>query len=139
MIQKKDNSKTPRSAKSPASGEIQKSKKYGSKDFRVAGRKKTTPQKPKEPHAEGAMRLNKYIAHAGICSRREADELIAAGSVKVNGKVVTEMGYQVLPGDEVQYGGEKLRSEKLRYFLLNKPKGCNASVSASTSIFVITT
>ena len=87
------------------------------------GRKPVGPQKPKEPHPEGAMRLNKYIAHAGICSRREADELIAAGSVKVNGKVVTEMGYQVLPGDEVSYGGEKLRSEKLRYFLLNKPKG----------------
>ncbi len=154
MIQKKDNSKTPRSAKSPASGEIHKSrkstavdsretgrkkspasgeaykaKKSGATDFRVAGRKRTAttkrtaPQKPKEPHADGAMRLNKYIAHAGICSRREADELIAAGSVKVNGKVVTEMGYQVLPGDEVQYGGEKLRSERLRYFLLNKPKG----------------
>ena len=90
---------------------------------RPAGRKPVAPQKPKEPHAEGAMRLNKYIAHAGICSRREADELIAAGSVKVNGKVVTEMGYQVMPGDEVQYGGEKLRSERLRYFLLNKPKG----------------
>ena len=81
------------------------------------------PQKPKEKHPEGAMRLNKYIAHAGICSRREADELIAAGSVKVNGKVVTEMGYQVMPGDEVSYGGEKLRSERPRYFLLNKPKG----------------
>jgi 23S rRNA pseudouridine2605 synthase len=84
---------------------------------------KPVKQQPREPHAEGAMRLNKYIAHAGICSRREADELIAAGSVKVNGKVVTEMGYQVMPGDEVQYGGEKLRSERLRYFLLNKPKG----------------
>ena len=90
---------------------------------RPAGKKTAGPHKPKEPHPEGAMRLNKYIAHAGICSRREADELIAAGSVKVNGKVVTEMGYQVLPGDEVSYGGEKLRSEKLRYFLLNKPKG----------------
>ena len=90
---------------------------------RPAGKRPAGPQKPKEPHPEGAMRLNKYIAHAGICSRREADELIAAGSVKVNGKVVTEMGYQVMPGDEVQYGGEKLRSERLRYFLLNKPKG----------------
>lgn len=90
---------------------------------RPVGKKPAGPQKPKEPHPEGAMRLNKYIAHAGICSRREADELIAAGSVKVNGKVVTEMGYQVMPGDEVQYGGEKLRSERLRYFLLNKPKG----------------
>lgn len=77
----------------------------------------------KDSHPEGAIRLNKYIAHAGICSRREADELIAAGSVKVNGKVVTEMGYQVMPGDVVSYGGETLRSEPLRYFLLNKPKG----------------
>ena len=102
---------------------------------RPVGKKPAGPQKPRDgqrdrsgakpssKHPEGAMRLNKYIAHAGICSRREADELIAAGSVKVNGKVVTEMGYQVMPGDEVQYGGEKLRSERLRYFLLNKPKG----------------
>ena len=89
----------------------------------IKSRKPAAPQKPKEKHPEGAMRLNKYIAHAGICSRREADALIAAGSVKVNGKVVTEMGYQVMPGDEVNYGGEKLRSERPRYFLLNKPKG----------------
>ena len=102
----------------------------GSGDFRnsrdsrpARGARPAGPQKPKEKHPEGAMRLNKYIAHAGICSRREADELIAAGSVKVNGKVVTEMGYQVMPGDEVSYGGEKLRSERPRYFLLNKPKG----------------
>lgn len=86
-------------------------------------KKAASPQKTKAQHPEGAMRLNKYIAHAGICSRREADELIAAGSVKVNGRVVTEMGYQVLPGDQVSYGGETLRSERLRYFLLNKPKG----------------
>lgn len=69
------------------------------------------------------VRLNKYIAHAGICSRRDADVLIAAGSVTVNGVVVTEMGYKVKPGDEVAYGGETLRSEPKRYFLLNKPKG----------------
>ena len=93
------------------------------KNTRPVGKKTAAPQKPATKHPEGAMRLNKYIAHAGICSRREADELIAAGSVKVNGKVVTEMGYQVMPGDEVSYGGEKLRSERLRYFLLNKPKG----------------
>ena len=96
------------------------------RNTRPAGKKPQTsnlrPQTSAK-HPEGAMRLNKYIAHAGICSRREADELIAAGSVKVNGKVVTEMGYQVMPGDEVSYGGEKLRSERLRYFLLNKPKG----------------
>lgn len=120
---KKDNNKAPRGAKSPASGATQKSGKKGSVGFRAAGRKRSVPQKTKAQHPEGAMRLNKYIAHAGICSRREADELIAAGSVKVNGRVVTEMGYQVLPGDQVSYGGETLRSERPRYFLLNKPKG----------------
>lgn len=89
-------------------------------DRNIAPRKNSGARDDK---ADDSIRLNKYIAHAGICSRREADELIAAGSVKVNGKVVTEMGYKVMPGDEVQYGGERLRSERLRYFLLNKPKG----------------
>ena len=68
------------------------------------------------------IRLNRYIANAGICSRREADVLIAAGSVTVNGKVMTEMGYKVKPGDVVVYGGERLSSETKRYILLNKPK-----------------
>lgn len=84
-------------------------------------KKKTPPPSPK-PY-DGTTRLNKYIANAGICSRREADKLIAAGGVTVNGKVVTEMGFQVHEGDVVNYGGEVLRSERKRYFLLNKPKG----------------
>jgi len=84
-------------------------------------KEKTPPPSPK-PY-DGTTRLNKYIANAGICSRREADKLIAAGSITVNGKVVTEMGYQVHEGDVVNYGGETLRSERKRYFLLNKPKG----------------
>mgnify|MGYP002621748059 CR=1 FL=1 len=91
----------------------------------LLGRKKqagTVAAKKKTSDTDG-IRLNKYIAHAGVCSRREADVLIAAGSVSVNGKVVTEMGYKVQPGDVVNYGGENLRSERLRYFLLNKPKG----------------
>ena len=87
-----------------------------------AQRKPKTP--PPTPKAyDGTIRLNKYIANAGICSRREADKLIAAGSVMVNGTVVTEMGFQVHEGDVVNYGGEVLRSERKRYFLLNKPKG----------------
>lgn len=86
-------------------------------------RKGKPPVSVNQDKGKDDVRLNKYIAHAGICSRREADKLIAAGSVSVNGKVVTEMGYQVKPGDVVSYGGEKLRSERLRYFLLNKPKG----------------
>ena len=82
---------------------------------------KTPPPTPKA--YDGTIRLNKYIANAGICSRREADKLIAAGSVSVNGVVITEMGFQVHEGDVVNYGGETLRSERKRYFLLNKPKG----------------
>ena len=67
-------------------------------------------------------RLNRYIANAGICSRREADALIAAGEIKVNGEVVTEMGYKVQPEDTVQYGKTNLSREKSVYVLLNKPK-----------------
>jgi 23S rRNA pseudouridine2605 synthase len=72
---------------------------------------------------EGSVRLNKYIANAGICSRREADKLIEAGAVSVNGKVVTELGTKISPGDKVQYGEQTLSREKHRYVLLNKPKG----------------
>ncbi len=85
-------------------------------------RKEKVPPPTPKPY-DGTIRLNKYIANAGICSRREADKLIAAGSVSVNGKVITEMGFQVHEGDVVNYGGETLRSERKRYFLLNKPKG----------------
>lgn len=86
--------------------------------------KKVIPETARpNPANEGTTRLNRYISNAGICSRREADKLIAAGAVSVNGVVVTEMGYKVLPTDVVSYGGETLRSEAKRYFLLNKPKG----------------
>ena len=68
------------------------------------------------------LRLNRYIANAGICSRREADALIASGEIRVNGEVITEMGYKVQPTDTVQYGKTNLNREKLVYVLLNKPK-----------------
>ena len=76
-----------------------------------------------KPEKREGIRLNKYIATAGICSRRDADELIASGAVKINGVVVTEMGIRVLPTDSVQYGGETLKKERPVYVLLNKPKG----------------
>ncbi len=69
-----------------------------------------------------ATRLNRYIANSGVCSRREADELIAQGDISVNGKVVTEMGYKVKDGDTVKYGTKVLNPEKFVYVLLNKPK-----------------
>lgn len=68
------------------------------------------------------VRLNKYIANAGICSRREADTLIEAGAIKVNGEVVTELGFKVKPTDEVRFGDKVLQREKPVYLLLNKPK-----------------
>ena len=79
--------------------------------------------KPNPPSADGSMRLNKFLSNSGICSRREADELIVAGAVMVNGVIVTELGTKILPTDKVQYGDEKVRREKLVYVLLNKPKG----------------
>ncbi len=76
----------------------------------------------KESDDDGTIRLNRYIANAGVCSRREADALIEAGEIKVNGQVVTEMGYKVAPSDTIQYGKQILSREKLVYVLLNKPK-----------------
>ncbi|WP_400192742.1 pseudouridine synthase [Hymenobacter sp. B81] len=75
-----------------------------------------------EPETDGSVRLNRYIANAGICSRREADVLIESGEIRVNGEVVTELGYKVQPSDTVHYGKTNLKREKLVYVLLNKPK-----------------
>jgi len=68
------------------------------------------------------IRLNRYISMAGICSRREADDMIAAGVISVNGTVITELGAKVSLEDDVRYNGERIRNEKLVYVLLNKPK-----------------
>ena len=68
------------------------------------------------------VRLNKYIARSGVCSRREADTLIQQGKIKVNKKIVTELGYKVKPGDRVYYDNKLLKKEKLVYVLLNKPR-----------------
>src|SRR5690606_20149059 len=73
------------------------------------------------------IRLNKYIANSGACSRRDADLYIQSGNVKVNGQVVMEMGYQVKPGDVVQFDGSVITPEKKVYVLLNKPKNFSTS------------
>ncbi len=69
------------------------------------------------------IRLNRFISNAGICSRREADKLIADGEITVNGNVVTELGAKVSKHDDVQYKGKSLDVEKKVYVLLNKPRG----------------
>lgn len=76
---------------------------------------------PQSDESSG-IRLNKYIANSGICSRREADTYIEHGSVQVNGNLVTEMGYKVQPNDVVKFDGTTISPEQKRYILLNKPK-----------------
>ncbi|MDB5147864.1 MAG: pseudouridine synthase [Mucilaginibacter sp.] len=86
----------------------------------MRGRKNAPAKKAED---DGLIRLNRYISNAGICSRRKADELIAAGVVAVNGEVVTELGTKVDPfKDTIKYNGETLKREKMVYVLLNKPK-----------------
>jgi 23S rRNA pseudouridine2605 synthase len=88
-------------------------------------RRETKERKPapkSKPNPDGLTRLNKYLANAGIASRREADTLIQSGVVKVNGVPVTEMGFKVKPGDTVTYGDAAVKGEKKVYLLLNKPK-----------------
>ncbi|MCB0456270.1 MAG: S4 domain-containing protein [Flavobacteriaceae bacterium] len=90
----------------------------------------------KKKPGEG-IRLNKYIANSGICSRREADTYIATGLVMVNGKIINEMGYQVKPGDEVKFDGRRISPEATAYILLNKPKGVAATSSESKGLTVM--
>ena len=89
---------------------------------------KKTP-KPKTDSDE--IRLNKYIANSGICSRREADVYITSGNVKVNGEVIMELGYKVKPTDKVNFDGTLLSPEKKEYVLLNKPKNFSTSANAT--------
>jgi 23S rRNA pseudouridine2605 synthase len=89
------------------------------------GRYRPRPTRPagtSEKSTNDGIRLNKYIANAGVCSRREADELIANGLVTVNNKLVTELGTKVMPGDTVRFDGEVLKNEQKVYIIMNKPK-----------------
>lgn len=88
-------------------------------DYKIKGKKGD----PLPSFREDAIRLNKFLSNAGICSRREADVLIDTGVVSINGVIVTEMGYKVKPGDVVQYDGQTITTGTKRYVLLNKPKG----------------
>ena len=89
-------------------------------------KKKAAPKKAGNPDE---IRLNKYIANSGMCSRREADENIAIGLVTVNGNVITEMGYKVKLEDEVRFDGRRINPEPKTYVLLNKPKGFATTTS----------
>jgi len=92
-------------------------------------------KKPSNP-ADG-IRLNKYIANSGICSRREADLYIATGQVMVDGKIVNEMGYKVKPGSEVRFDGRRINPEPPTFVLLNKPKGVATTSSEAKGLTVM--
>jgi 23S rRNA pseudouridine2605 synthase len=92
----------------PSKYSVQKQLKYREEHF-----------DPNEP-----IRLNKYLANAGVCSRREADEFIKAGLVSVNGELATELGTKVRRADEVTFHGEPVKLEQKIYLLLNKPRNC---------------
>ncbi len=103
--------------KSSFKGKTTKPKFYSKEE-----RRKTSRKGDAVPSFDENVRLNKYLANAGICSRREADTLIETGLVEINGELILEMGYKVKPTDEVKYDGVVISHQKKRYVLLNKPK-----------------
>lgn len=120
-------------AKSFTRGNAPLNKKASTKSGAKPGAKPTQKTAAKAPAKKASnpneIRLNKYIANSGICSRREADMHISTGLVSVNGKVVIEMGYKVQLDDEVRYDGARINPEQKAYVLLNKPKGFATTVS----------
>lgn len=85
--------------------------------------RKVKPSSPEKGKDVDSLRLNRFIANSGVCSRREADELIRNGSITVNGAIVTDLGTKVTYSDDVRYKNKKLSAEKKVYILMNKPKG----------------
>ena len=94
--------------------------------MKKTGRKYTEVQSD-----QNLIRLNKYIANSGICSRREADKFIEAGVVSVNGRVITEMGYKIKTDDIVKFNDSTIKNHKQKYLLLNKPKNYTSSFKDS--------
>ena len=103
--------------------------------------KKTTAQASRtstsSKNTKDGIRLNKYIANSGICSRREADMYIATGQVSVNGEIINEMGYKVNIDDDVRFDGRRINPEPKAYVLLNKPKGFSVTTSNSKGMTVM--
>lgn len=102
----------------PTKSGFRKDKPFRKQDAKPRSYPKYDPAKQ-----TGEMRLNRFLAQSGICSRREADDFITAGLVSVNGQIVTELGTKVMPTDEVKFNDSRVEGEKKVYLVLNKPKG----------------
>ena len=109
------------------------SKKITTRDKRkhIEYKEKVKKGDPLPSFNEDLIRVNKFLSNAGICSRREADVLIKTGVIKINGEVITELGYKIKPSDKVQYDGETIKAESKRYVLLNKPKGFTSNIDSN--------
>ncbi|MBN2165307.1 MAG: rRNA pseudouridine synthase [Marinilabiliaceae bacterium] len=118
--EKRDFSRTNKSSNNQADNKT--ASNSGKKNIQTSDIRKRNGLTKHERIEKEGIRLNKFIANAGVCSRREADKLIQEGQITVNGKVITEMGVTVNKSDEIIYNGKRLSSELLVYVLLNKPK-----------------
>lgn len=103
-------------------------RKFTDKPYKPGGFRKQDDKPASYPKYDpakqtGEIRLNRFLAQSGICSRREADDFITAGLVSVNGQVVTVLGTKVMPTDEVKFNDSRVQGEKKVYLVLNKPKG----------------
>ncbi len=119
----KPSKKTTRTGKAIESNPEMSKKELKAKAYFNETREKQRKGDPLPKFNDDAVRLNKFLSNAGICSRREADVLIQTGVVSVNGEIILELGYKIGPDDKVQYDGETVRGETKRYVILNKPKG----------------
>ena len=136
---KTDNNKPKKTKKKFSGLRVGKTKiqpKEAPKKFNSPERKGGKPTRLKKDYPKtepeiksGPIRLNKYIANSGICSRREADTYIIAGVVKVNGTIITEMGHKVQPYDKVEFEGQIIKNEAKVYIILNKPKDVISAVT----------
>lgn len=123
-----DRSDSPRKEQRPGTGSSRSDKpERQSRSYSAKAKKsKSGPKAPnrtrQEPYLKDEIRINKYIAHAGFCSRREADEYIEAGKVRVNGTVADQLGMKVKKGDTVEVDGQRISLEPFVYILLNKGK-----------------
>ncbi|TDM00484.1 MAG: rRNA pseudouridine synthase [Flavobacteriaceae bacterium] len=120
---RKKNTSSPQKSSAANSGKPSFGKPTQSKPKKFGGYQKKKVSSSVSEANKDSIRLNKYLADGGICSRREADELIKLGLVEVNGKIIKEMGYQVQKEDVVKYDGNQIFAEKPVYVVLNKPKG----------------
>lgn len=115
-------SKSERYAKPERGSRGKKPQKYERSERHEKYERRDRSKREAKTTESDTIRLNKFIANSGVCSRREADDYIKTGLVTVNGKVVTELGTKVNPDDDIRFNGERLKGEKKVYLLMNKPK-----------------